>query len=116
MLIKIEKSYPSVSPDVPSVPAYTLFDNVDSILEFCAHPDNNLIHNEFAVDEHFIETRYEPIDEQLEGAPKVSRVNSITFSKNNKVYQVTFDTIAYICNDKGETLEKCFAGGIMFPA
>lgn len=42
----------------------------------------------------------------------IYRINYITFEKEGKVYLVHFDTIAYICNDEGKTLEKSFAGGV----
>lgn len=61
------------------------------------------------------------IDNGVVGSPakeklsdnKVYLYNVIIFVKGGKRHYVTFDTIAYICNDEGKTLEKCFAGGIL---
>ena len=46
-------------------------------------------------------------------AIKGYRVNSLSFVSRGIKYSIKFDTIAYICNDKGETLEKSFAGGVV---
>ena len=40
------------------------------------------------------------------------RVNHITGPRKGEQVTVYFDTIAFICTDKGETLEKCYAGGL----
>lgn len=45
---------------------------------------------------------------------KIYRANFILIrDKQGKEVQYSFDTIAYICNDEGKTLEKCFAGGVL---
>ncbi|WP_435018419.1 hypothetical protein TA3x_000393 [Tundrisphaera sp. TA3] len=42
---------------------------------------------------------------------RVYRVNTIEYERDGQRLSVTFDTIAYICNDEGKTLEKACAGG-----
>lgn len=44
---------------------------------------------------------------------RVYRINQISFTRDNEYQTHVFDTIAYICNEEGKTLEKCFAGGIL---
>lgn len=54
------------------------------------------------------------IEDQELNRDKVYRVNYIVVrDRHGKEAQYIFDTIAYICNDDGKTLEKCFAGGIL---
>jgi len=53
-----------------------------------------------------------PTNEHL-SENKVYLTNSIIFERDGKRHIARFDTIAYICNDEGKTLEKCFAGGIL---
>ncbi len=43
----------------------------------------------------------------------VYRINRIDFSTKNGQQSFAFDTICYICNDEGKTIEKCFAGGVL---
>lgn len=53
-----------------------------------------------------------PTNEHL-SENKIYLTNSIIFERGGKRHIARFDTMAYICNDEGKTLEKCFAGGIL---
>lgn len=44
---------------------------------------------------------------------RVYQINQVAFTRDGKYESYVFDTIAYICNDEGKTLEKCFAGGVL---
>ncbi len=119
--------------------SFTLFDNVSQVLQCKTNPfeyiDNeDLKHSLDAPSEmgdicHDI-LDYHRISEleglhfyggiqgrdlqgELLGGNKVYRINSIIFIKDGKRHIVRFDTICYVCNDEGQTLEKCFAGGVL---
>lgn len=136
MLIKIAKApYNQHS----SKNSYIIYDKVDSVESFCTEPfglENNDelrqnfrmigMHCDPAPDIYVTEIDKDTIasfigygDASCSNIPErhltegqIYKYNTIKFTRNSKVYYATFDTIAYICNDEGQTLEKCFAGGL----
>lgn len=44
---------------------------------------------------------------------RVYRLNTMTYERHGEFRSLVFDTIAYICNDDGKTLEKAIAGGVL---
>lgn len=137
MLIKIAKApYFQVSDNH----SYAIYDNVE-LVEYCRTQPTEINSNEGIrrcfVEKAIFETPspdvfidilngdrikdFIDIDNSLVGSPakeslsddKVYLYNVLIFVKGGKRYYVKFDTIAYICNDDGKTLEKCFAGGVL---
>lgn len=66
---------------------------------------------EFGVQGYDIAVRGDDLENLSED--KIYRVNKIDCRIGEDVLSIVFDTIAYICTDKGETIERCFAGGVL---
>ena len=134
MLIKIAKAPFNPIGELTLKQSYILIDKVDRIENFSVTPEEFISNQdlrdfvanceaaefdtEFNYDRilNFTGGSDESVGSQITdnlSEKKVYRVNMIEYIKNNVVETIAFDTIGYICNDKGETLEKCFAGGIL---
>lgn len=92
-------------------PAPITFDNSTVLKEYIESFDGSVILNHERLNElHNIDDRHGG----LQPNEMHYQINVIKFIDHDDIQKtVLFDTIAYICNDKGETLEKCFAGGVV---
>ena len=112
MLIKIK---------FPKDEGFLLIDNAEDVV-FGNHPVistskeelESIINHDSLIEEGQVIVDFDCINDLLLAKPDPIKylTNKITFTRNDEEYLYIFDTVAYICNDKGETLEKCYAGGL----